>query len=129
MYNAISFILFIVYKLYNRRRDKKIAYEAAILLFLSIIFFNIFTLLLICNSTKLLPFNPMESNWLLFLEVGGFYILPGYIIMSLLFRKKHIISLQYDEEKIFWGKMIIVLYYIVSFLTPLIIAIYKASTI
>jgi hypothetical protein len=129
MYKAISLVLFLMYKLYEQsKRDRQGAYELSIFLFLFVVFLNICSLLVIFNSMDLIPWNSFEPNSSRFFKIGVYYLIPGYLAMALIFRKKHIINLQYDDEKVFWGKMIVGLYAILSFVTLIIIAIYKTST-
>ncbi len=129
MRKAIEFILYLFYKYYERSRNTdRIAYEAAILAFLFLIFLNLITLLRIFNATDLLPGSTSDPRWLQYLEAGVLYFLPGYLIVSRLFRKNKIINLVFDESKIRRGNVALFLYVVFSFFTMIILAVSMGPT-
>ena len=129
MYRAISFILYVIYKLYEQtKRDKQGAYELAIFLFLVVVFLNVLIVLTLSNALDSFTlWNLSDPKSVQFLKAGSIF-LPAYLIMALIFRKKYIINLHYEEETIFWRKVIVVINIIISFVTVIALAIYRVAT-
>lgn len=122
MKRVIKFILFLFYRYYDQGSTKEIAYEKSIFSMMLLLFINIFTLLIILNKTDIMPYNASDPRWLQYLKTISIFVLPGFILISIIFRKKEIINLKYDEDKIDKGNTILIMYIALSFIAITIAA-------
>ena len=126
MGKLIKFELFILNYYYKSRdgtRDS--AYLNAVFGFLLVIFVNIMTVLTILNIDimKIVPLSLTDPKWLQYLKILIFYFLPTYALVSQLFPKSKIESLSYDDDTIEKGSIVTLVYYIVSLVAAIVVAI------
>lgn len=122
MKRLIEFIIFLFYRYYDEGSTKNIAYPKSITSIMLLLFLNIYTILIIFKLDDIMPYNVSDPRWLKFLIIIVVYILPQYLIISSIFKKKDIINLKYDEDKIDKGNAILITYIIFSFIAITIAA-------
>lgn len=124
-----KFIAFMIFGLYDYYKQGKgtssTAYERAISVLLAVIFFNMITLLSLLNLDNVIPVISSDPRWLQYLKIAAIYVVPGYLIISLLFKKVDIVSLKYDELVVRRGRILFFIYFGLSFISFIVIAIIK----
>jgi hypothetical protein len=125
----IQFVFYLLYRYYSTAGKKKeVAYLATISAFLLIIFSNVFTIFCLLNLTQLM-FSFLEGpRWLGALKAICFTFIPGYILLSQIFKEKDIRNLHYEEAAIKKGNIVLISYIIFSFLSVMIVSIIKGPT-
>jgi hypothetical protein len=86
----MKFILYIFYRYYDHGQTKDIAYVKTVLVFLLLLFINIFTILIIFNATEIFNVLKFKSKLLKYIIIGGAYFLPGYLIINYLVSKENL---------------------------------------
>jgi len=118
MRKLISFILYCLYKLFEKR-DNNIAYHTALCVFLTFLLLNIFELLgfLKLGQYMFVFINDTDSKLIRYLKIGIVQVFPLYTIIRLVFPKKKIIVLNYSERAVKHGMAFYVLYSILSMIS------------
>ncbi len=125
MIRLIRFTLFILYNYYKEGKGTKhTPYLSAVLSFILLLFMNTITALdvLGIGAGNIIPWNPNDPTWLQYLEALVLFWLPGYLIMSFLFKKVDIVVLKYDENTIRRGNITLFVYFVLSFIMMAIFA-------
>ncbi len=117
MRKFISFILYLFYRYYQGGRStESIAYESAIFALLALIFFNVVFVMSLFTSSGIFFLDGDDPRWVQYLKIGFGIVLPGFLILRLLFPKSHITNLTYDDQVIERGGWILTLYVVTSFI-------------
>jgi len=119
MYNLIKFVLFLLYNYWKKKGEDLISYETAILSLLAIIVFNFITILGIINKNllrSLLPWPRENVTIIQYIQIIIFYVIPGYFILTIIFKKKAIINSDYSLKNVQLGNKLLTWYCILSIL-------------
>jgi|GEM_PF-1395276 len=117
-----SFIIFILTKYYESSENTaSIAYESALFSFIITIYMNYLLVNDFINSVEVKSKTPYEITWL----NSAIWICIVYILARIIFKKKNILSLHYDENKLKVGKIFLLFYIIISFFSLVIRSISK----
>ena len=114
------FVVFLLYRYFERSSSKSIAYESSLVVmtvFISLNFLAISTLLGL--DVGRIAFNDDGDKIIQYLK-SAIYMAPIYFLFTLLFKRKEIVGLEYDERKMKRGYYFLVLY---GFLTLLLLVV------
>jgi hypothetical protein len=122
----IQFVFYLLYRYYSTAGKKKeVAYLATVGVFLLVIFSNVLTLLRLFNLNGLIFYLVHGPRWLGILKAISFIFIPGYILLSQIFREKDLRNLHYEEAAIRKGNIILFFYILFSFLSVIIVGVIK----
>lgn len=97
----MRYILYILYRYYDKNSTKNIAYESAILALLLILFLNFFALAIFFDFNFYQNILRGKSKPMRYILIFILYILPCYLIISKIVRKKEMndkkLSIQYKS--------------------------------
>ncbi|MBI5020597.1 MAG: hypothetical protein HZB59_04110 [Ignavibacteriales bacterium] len=120
MKRLLTFMVFILYKFHeNLKNSKDIEYESAIFTALILIWLNIIFILIIFDAHEILKVFD-GSNATMFVKFGLYYIIPGYIILKLLVKKKDIMEFKISDSAFEKGKVFMFIYLILTIIAFLI---------
>ncbi|TRW21470.1 hypothetical protein FMM05_20175 [Flavobacterium zepuense] len=86
----MKYIIYSLYKYYDKGSNKEIAYEKTILVILLFVLMNIFTILILLNSLYLLDSLKDKSRVVKYIIFAVLYFAPGYYILSKIMPKAEI---------------------------------------
>jgi hypothetical protein len=80
-------IIYIFFNYYNKGSTKQIAFESALSACLLLVFMNVFSIVNFLNLVAITDLMKDQSIVKQYLVMSGCFILPGYLILSMLFKK------------------------------------------
>ena len=114
------FIVYLLYRYYDKDSTKSIAYESAILISVVVLLINFLTIMgLLGLRDKIKLLGGDDSRIIEYIKVAVYTTL-AYFGLSLLFKKKNIKGLQYDGEEIKRGYFFVVAYGLFSFVMMIV---------
>lgn len=117
----LKFIMFILYRYYSRGRYYNTPYLSTLSVVMFSIWLHYIQLILLFNKIDLIPLKrtaAKDENLLKTL----LYILPIALVIVILIKPKDLQQANYDEDKIRRGGIYLVIYYIISWIVLLILA-------
>lgn len=125
---TIKFVGYLFYRYYSKGPRANIPYFSTICAMTLLGYIHFFQLLILINKTDLIP-TSSEDNKLTKRIIIFFVLLPIYFLMTRLFRKSDIEPLKekydYNSDKIFSGRVWLIIYIILSFSMIFILATLK----
>lgn len=121
MRKLIRFVLWVLYRLQYRdgKNSPAFAYFFAVQYFLLPVFFDLLILLRILNigARYAWPWwRESDPKVIQYLEVGAFYFLPGYLVVSSLFKREEIMNLKHSDDALQRGRKGVLIWLFVSFI-------------
>jgi len=86
----MKYVIYSLYKYYDKGFNKVIAYEKTILVILLFVLMNIFTILILLNSLYLLDSLKDKSRAVKYIIFAALYFGPGYFILNKIVPKTQI---------------------------------------
>lgn len=111
----LKFIVYVLYKAWNRGRNKSIAYESAIVTLVFFLWLDASATAKLFGVTDILPFYANASKSLQYFTIAVF-LTPMYLILTYIFKKEEIMGLVYDIAKLKNGFIALAVLGIVSIL-------------
>ena len=126
---TLKFTAYLFYRYYSKHSfAKDLAYISTISILVLLIYVHVFQFLAILNLTQWVPTDGSQLKITNYFEMGIF-MLPIFLILIILIRKKDISNCQYDEKKIRKGYVILIIYMILSFALLMILALIRKGKI
>jgi hypothetical protein len=116
MKRKFALIIFLFNRYYSKGATKSIAYESAIMATSFLIFMNFMAVSIILSIDDVIYSFIYNENGVIKLMKGSILLLPQIILLAFCFKKKYINELKYDNSKINLWNMILLAYFIFSFL-------------
>lgn len=112
---TLKFISYLFYRYYSKGGTKYVPYFSTLCAIAMIILLHIFQLLVIFNGMNLFPSGatPGSARLIRYLEMG-LLLVPLFLLLSVLIKKRELQSLQYDESKIKQGSIYLISYIVLS---------------
>jgi di/tricarboxylate transporter len=121
MQKIIEFILYLLYNYYNDDNWGDVAYQVSIIAFLGLLLLNIFSVLVLFDLMQYFPISPTEPKLIQYIKMSVIILLPGYILLSKIFKKNRIRKLTYSETKIHYGNIFLIIYFLCSVVTLIVV--------
>jgi hypothetical protein len=107
-------ILFLFYHYYNNGSAKEIAYFSSLTAFISLLFLNLYAILIYFGVDDLVfPFLNETSRPYRYVNIF-FFLIPVYILMYKIFRKEELSKIQIDNKSLRKQQNILAIYYVSS---------------
>jgi cytochrome bd-type quinol oxidase subunit 2 len=110
----LKFVMFLLYRYYYKSKYERSPYSQSLIVLLILLYFNLLELMLIFNKMGVLHLkqtNVTSKNLLLL----ALFLLPVLLIIIFKLPPKHLKNLNYDEDKVRNGYILLVIYGILSF--------------
>lgn len=107
---VLKFIMFLFYRYYSKGGTKNIPYFSALCAVVFLFYVHVFQLLIVLNKVYILGLNNKEY---LRIEKYGklaLFLLPVFLLVSLLVKPGDLIIMRHSEEKIERGNKFLVMY-------------------
>lgn len=123
---TIKFTAFLFYRYYSKGATSSIPYFSTICALTMFGAFHLFQFLLLVNKAK--DFLPNRSGERLidYIKVLLF-LMPLYILISILVKEKELKEMEFDQEKVNKGNIYLFIYIIVSFLLLIVMALWRKN--
>ncbi|MBN8785242.1 MAG: hypothetical protein J0G98_19440 [Terrimonas ferruginea] len=123
----LKFVMYILYKYYSKGGTKEISYFSALCVVVLLIYIHFFQILILFNQVDaVLPMNRNDDRPVKYLKLAIF-LLPVFLIISLLVKPKDLKNSSYDERKVKRGGFYLVIYSITSFILLFVLAFLKRN--
>jgi len=125
---TIKFIGYLLYRYYSKRQSDSVAYFGTLCSMTLLGSIHLMQILVLINKISLIPGSPSDDQFTTRV-IAFLLMLPVYLLMTRLFRKKDIEPLEekYDKDwdKVFSGYVWLVIYIVLSFTLGFGLAIWR----
>ncbi|KAF0127915.1 MAG: hypothetical protein FD155_3489 [Bacteroidetes bacterium] len=116
MKRKLAFILYLLYRYYDKGATRTIAYESAIMAMSFLIFLNLATLSIYFSVHKDLYSLVNSNDGYIKIIKGSLLLIPQILILGFVFKKDYLRNLKFNQSIVKLGNVLLILYIIASFI-------------
>lgn len=112
---TLKFVMFILYRYYSKGGTRDIPYFSSLCAIVLLIYLHIFQVLILLDKVdEVLPMKSDDERGIKYFKLAVF-LLPVFLVVAFLVKPRDLKDMQYDEQKVKWGGIYLILYAISSF--------------